>query len=116
MTTFDEKYARAVEILEQQGITRTAYEPPVARLLRRFGKPVRPLHFMELQQLAIFQGATFGVMWGLFMWVFMWSRGSMPLSVIIFAIMVAGVTFGLGSAYVILRRAARAELPKWDDL
>jgi Family of unknown function (DUF6404) len=61
---FQERRERAIRLLEQHGIGRSSYAPPLIRLLWRCGARMRPLHFMGFGAAALLSGTWFAVGWG----------------------------------------------------
>ena len=116
MTEFETKYAKAVEKLKAAGFPRRAYDPPFNIILRRMGLEIRPVHFMTFWQIVSMQGTTFGMSWGLLMWVFIWRHNDMGIPEAVLGSIFAGVLFGTIMAVIVRHKSAKATLPTWDEL
>ncbi|APO86119.1 DUF6404 family protein [Marivivens sp. JLT3646] len=116
MTEFETKYAKAVEKLIEAGIPRRAYDPPFNIILRRLGLEIRPVHFMTFWQIVTVQGTTFGAMWGLLMWTFLWRYNDMGIPEAILGSLFAGLLFGTVMAVVVKRKSDKAGLLTWGEL
>lgn len=113
---FTEKQQKAFTLLAEKGIKPASYNPPLMRLLGRLGMVVRPPHFMPFWYGTLVFGVYFAVIWGLFMWLFVWPGQSMPFSEVAAQAGMAGAAFGVLMAtwYQFGRR--KHTLPRWEDL
>lgn len=113
--THAEKLQRMYRHMAALGVSPNTAAPPAWRLLWRLGFDVPPPLFLGFWPLAISMGTVFGVLWGVSMWLLMWARQGVPVSLALAVAVGAGVMFGLLMA-AWLRRAARSyALPLWAD-
>jgi hypothetical protein len=113
---FDEQRERALRLLEQAGIGRNTYAPPLIRILWRCGVPVRPPHFMGFGALASLCGAWFGAWWGVGMSIMFWSRQNIGTWGVLVGACCAGLCYGLFMAGYFVRQARKHGLPSWESL
>lgn len=113
---FQERRDRAIRLLEQRGIDRSSYAPPLVRLLWRCGVQVRPAHFMGFGAAALLSGSWFAVGWGLVMWVGFWSRHNTELHSALVSACAAGLFYGLFMAGDYARQRKTHDLPSWESL
>ena len=113
------KVAYLLKDFEQRGISTYTAAPPFYRLLWRLGFEVTPPHFASFSAIAQLTGAGFGVAWGLFMCLFVWSvAGSGAILSVFIAIIpavVAGALFGILMAAYYRWQAKKLALPPWKD-
>jgi hypothetical protein len=110
---FEEKLSAALGLLASTGMWHSNYAPPVYRLLWRLGAKTPPPHFRSFSANFVSAGVRFGVVWGLLMWVTVWSHRS-PYAVLAAALF-AGVFFGLGMAAYYRYGARKHRIPLWRD-
>ena len=70
--TFEERLTAAHQELESKGVWHANYNPPLCRLLRRLGYPVKPPHYEDWLTNSLAFGISFGLVWGMMMWFFSW--------------------------------------------
>ena len=106
--TFDERRDRALTLMEDTGVPSLAYEPPLHRLLWRFGVEVPPPHFggvwparlqMALAGIVFAHGVSqmLGLPW--------------PVAAVGLALLFGGTA---GTQYA--RQAEALGLPSWDEV
>ena len=110
------KRARALQLLANTGMWRSNYEPPALRLLWRLGVDVPPPHFARFGSVALLAGTWFGVLWGGFMWLMMWSGAGMSIAAAALSATVAGALFGLSMAAYYAYGRQKYKLPTWAEL
>lgn len=115
-TRFQEKQQKALELLAAKGMKPAHYDPPLIRLLGRMGLQVPPPHFQSFPLGALVFGGYFSLIWGLFMWLFVWPGQQVTLASAAPSILSVGVLFGviLAGWYQYSRR--KHQLPDWKDL
>ncbi len=110
-----EKVDHLLNDLAQRGIGKYTTAPPLYRLLWRLGFEVPPPHYAGFWPLAIFMGVFFAVLWGIFMWFFLWRSEDMPAAIAIGSSLLAGALFGVGMAAYYRSAASKLALPHWED-
>jgi hypothetical protein len=110
---FQQKLAAALELLASTGMWRSSYAPPLHRLFWKLGASVPPPHFLSFTANFVLAGVSFGVFWGLAMWL----TGSLHqgLSRLTAAALFAGLLFGLGMAAYYRYGARKHRIPLWRD-
>jgi hypothetical protein len=93
---FDEQRERALRLLEQAGIGRNTYAPPLIRILWRCGVPVGR--------------------WGVGMSIMFWSRQNIGTWGVLVGACCAGLCYGLFMAGYFVRQARKHGLPSWESL
>lgn len=114
--TFEEQLAAAHQELANKGVWHANYNPPLCRLLRRFGYPVKPPHYEGwLTNILVF-GISVGLVWGMAMWFFSWHpMGIDPLFALRQTALFAGF-FGLIMASWLWLRRKQLKLTPWEQL
>jgi hypothetical protein len=106
----------ALGILKTTGIWRSNYAPFLHRMFWRAGVSIPPPHFASFGFNVVFMGAWFGAVWGLWMWLFVWSQRGMSGVEAVFASILSGVFFGLIVALYYRIRARKYNLPSWSQI
>jgi hypothetical protein len=106
----------ALGILKTTGIWRSNYAPFLHRMFWRAGVSIPPPHFASFGFNVVFMGAWFGAVWGLWMWLFVWSQRGMSGVEAVFASILSGVFFGLIVALYYRIRARTYNLPLWSQI
>ena len=106
----------ALQLLAETGMMKSSYAPPFHRLLWRRGVPVRPPHFAGFWLNTLNTGLWFGPLWGLVMWLLLWSGQDHPPWLLVGASALAGLLFGLLMALFYQESARRNRLPRWDEI
>ena len=114
--TLSPQHAAALRLLEQTGILKSNYAPPLFRLLWRAGVPVPPPHFMSFFAAAASTGLAFGTMFGLFMVSFAAALGEASPLRQVWACVSAGVMFGIAMASYYAYGRRKYQLPEWSVL
>lgn len=63
--TFEERLTAAHQELASKGVWHANYNPPLCRLLRRLGCPVKPPHYQGWLSNTLWFGVSAGLIWGL---------------------------------------------------
>lgn len=113
--THQEKLEAMYRHMGRLGIARATAAPPAWRLLWRLGFEVPPPLFTPFWPGAIAMGLFFGVTWGVFMWLALWSRQGMPPVLFAAVSLAAGAAFGLIMAAYFRHLARKHGLPAWAD-
>lgn len=61
---FQARQRQALAILDQTGMRRSSYAPPLLQILWRMGVQVQPPHFMGFWRTLVLAGSWFGLVWG----------------------------------------------------
>jgi hypothetical protein len=112
--THDEKIQYLIKDLGQKGVGPYTVAPPLYRLLWRLGIQAPPPHFGGFLVPALWMGAAFGIIWGVFMWFTFW-RGQMDPTMAIGTSVLAGCLFGGVMASYYQRQRKKFALPRWED-
>tara|TARA_B100000315_G_scaffold243803_1_gene267623 strand:- start:586 stop:951 length:366 start_codon:yes stop_codon:yes gene_type:complete len=113
---FKRRLSRAFQELEDAGIARSSYLPVIYGLILRFGFERPPPHYCPMLQNVLISGTWFAPVWGVLMWLLVWSGEGVPGVRAVATGLAGGLVFGLimGSYY---RRGARTHgLTPWDEL
>ncbi|WP_303844034.1 DUF6404 family protein [Aeromonas sobria] len=114
--TFEERLAAAHQELANKGVWHANYNPPLCRLLRRFGYPVKPPHYEGWLTNFLVSGVGIGLVWGMVMWFFSWQpMGIDPLFSLRQTALFAGF-FGLTMASWLWLRRKQLKLTPWEQL
>ncbi|MGL6003391.1 DUF6404 family protein [Aeromonas sobria] len=114
--TFEERLAAAHQELASKGVWHANYNPPLCRLLRRFGYPVKPPHYEGWLTNVLVSGVGIGLVWGMVMWFFSWQPMAMDLLFALRQIVQFGVGFGLLMAIIFWVRRKQLKLTPWERL
>ena len=114
--TFEERLAAAHQELASKGVWHANYNPPLCRLLRRFGYPVKPPHFEGWLTNFLVFGVGVGLVWGTMMWFFSWQPMAMdPQFALRQTALFAGF-FGFTMASWLWLRRKQLKLTPWEQL
>jgi hypothetical protein len=113
---FEEKYQKAIKELEASGIWKSSYNPPLTRALNALGFKARPPHYASPLKLAAVFGFSFGMIWGIFMWVALWRFMNLTPPLAVSSSIFAGFLFGAIMSAWTRFVAKRKKLSHWDDL
>ncbi|WP_041208522.1 DUF6404 family protein [Aeromonas jandaei] len=114
--TFEERLAAAHQELANKGVWHANYNPPLCRLLRRFGYPVKPPQYEGWLTNFLVFGVGVGLVWGTMMWFFSWQPMAMdPQFALRQTALFAGF-FGLTMASWLWLRRKQLKLTPWEQL
>ncbi|MGL6416819.1 DUF6404 family protein [Aeromonas allosaccharophila] len=114
--TFEERLAAAHQELASKGVWHANYNPPLCRLLRRFGYSVKPPHYEGWLTNVLAFGISVGLVWGMMMWFFSWQpMGAEPLFALRQTALFAGFS-GLTMASWLWLRRKQLKLTPWERL
>ena len=91
------------------------FAPPVFRLLWRLGYELPPPHFLNFGTLIAVMGLPFGVLWSGLMWLLLFRGKISVMGMLLAAVIMAGVGFGLCMAAYYRTTARKLKLPTWED-
>ena len=114
--TFEERLTAAHQELASKGVWQSNYNPPLLRLLRRFGYPVKPPQYEGWLTNFLVFGVGVGLVWGTMMWFFSWQPMAMdPQFALRQTALFAGF-FGLTMASGLWLRRKQLKLTPWEQL
>ena len=64
---------------------------------------------------SLLMGGFFGVFWSLLMWLMLWGRQGMPLTMVASPALLAGALFGVAMASYMRCIANKRAIPRWQD-
>lgn len=116
MSEFNRRLEAALAEMDAAKIKPGNANPPLFRWLQKRGYEVPPPPYAAPLKVALGQGGFFGLLWGIFMWGFTWSRSGVPLDVALIGAVFAGALFATGMSlyYSYLRK--KHTLTPWDAL
>lgn len=106
---------RSLALLSERGLARRHAAPLPFRLLWKLGVRIRPPHFLGFAHIALGYGAWFACVWGVFMWVLVWSQQGYGILGVAFRAAGAGAAFGLMMAWFYTRERREFSLPAWES-
>ncbi len=113
--THSQKIKLMISDLHQRRVGRWTAAPPIYRLLWRLGSKVRPPLFQSFIDLFLGMGTYFGVLSGLFIWLFSWRSAESSGGAGVVVAVVAGALFGLFMAIYYHYKADMLGLPDWES-
>jgi hypothetical protein len=116
MPSVEEQRSAALALLAATGIRRANYLPPAVRVLWSFGVNVPPPHFASFLKVSLLSGGVFGVLWGSFMWLFVWRSSALPFAASAGISILAGAFFGILMAAYYAYGRRKYKLPSWESL
>ncbi|MES2825620.1 MAG: DUF6404 family protein [Pseudomonadota bacterium] len=114
--TFEEKCSFAIKELENAKIRKSNYNPPFLKLIHKLGFNVPFPHYNSFANNALGSGVFFGLSWGLFMYIFVWSAQNMPVPAIVLATVGAGAFFGITMASYYKYGFKKYKLTPWHEI
>ena len=122
--TYRDRLDRALASAAAAGISRDAGFPPAMRALSALGIPVRPLHFKSIPSLFLFGVALGLAIFGGTLWLFtsglIYPPARGPIAGLVGlgwpGVFVTSLCIGAAFTIAIRLQAARARLPRWQDL
>jgi hypothetical protein len=113
---FESRRAKALDLLKSTGMLRSNYEPPLLRAFWKIGFEVPPPHFLPFWKVMSFGAVWFGGVWGVFMWLAVWSGQGVPLAMSLCIAALAGAAFGLFMSFYYAHGRRKYRLPAWSAL
>jgi hypothetical protein len=107
---------RSLAVLSERGLSRNHAEPLLFRLLWKLGVNVRPPHFLGFAHVALGYGTWFGGVWGVSMWLLVWSQQGVGMLGLALRAGIAGACFGMMMAWFYARERREFALPAWESL
>ncbi|MGY3903157.1 DUF6404 family protein [Aeromonas lusitana] len=112
---FEQRLFAAHRELASKGVQELNYNPPLCRLLRKFGWQLKPPHYEHFMVNLISMGLSMGIIWGPLMWFFGWEH-EVSLGYALRQISVFASCFGLLMAIVFWVRRRQLKLTPWEAL
>jgi hypothetical protein len=106
---------RSLTMLSARGLARHHAAPPLFRLLWKLGVRVRPPHFLGFGHIALVYGTWFTGVWGVLMWLLVWSHQGVDFPGVALRSGGAGAAFGLMMAWFYTRERKEFRLPAWES-
>lgn len=113
--SFEHRLFAAHRELADKGVSELNYNPPIIRLLRRFGWQLKPPHHERFLVNVLALGLPMGVIWGLLMWFFGWEH-EVSLGVALRQTSFFAIGLGLLMAIVFQVRRKQLKLTPWEAL
>lgn len=113
--SFEHRLFAAHRELADKGVSELNYNPPIIRLLRRFGWQLKPPHHERFLVNVLALGLPMGVIWGLLMWFFGWEH-EVSLGVALRQGLMFGIGVGLLMGIIFLVRRKQLKLTPWEAL
>ena len=113
---YEQRYRRAVQIALDAGLSKGTVEPPLLKIVRSWGKQIKPPVYGGFVEVFWHYTITFGILFALIMFFVFWQNGNTPIIEAILATGFAGMGFGASVSGYFLWVARRAKLPDWDAL
>ncbi|MES2070275.1 MAG: DUF6404 family protein [Pseudomonadota bacterium] len=111
----NQKRDAALKLLESSGAGRGNFAPLLVRLLWRMGFDIPPPYFGSFLGNAFRMGMFFSAVWGVIMWVSVWShQGKSPMSALI-ATAGAGFFYGIVMGGYFAYGKHKHQLPSWRE-
>lgn len=110
---FYHKLQRALEEVAAAGIWASHYDPPIYRLMRRFGLRLRPPHYASPSRFGLGLAIYFALAWGVFMQIFAWPALTMAN---VASAALAGAFFGICMTAIMAYGRRKHRLSRWEDL
>lgn len=112
---FEQRLFAAHQELASKGVQELNYNPPLYRLLRKFGWPLRPPHHERFMVNLIAMALPMGIIWGLLMWFLGWEH-EVSLGYALRQTTLFALGFGLLMAIVFQVRRRQLKLTPWEAL
>ena len=111
------KRAAANKLLADAGLLRAVNaQSPIAELLWRYQIDLPPPYFRGFWNNLAFRGIGFAVIWGMGMWLFLWSRQGTTPSAAFGTTLIGGFLYGLVMAAYYEYARRKYGLPLWQDI
>ena len=114
--SFESRRAKALELLKATAMWPSNYEPPILRALWKLGFKIPPPHFVPFWKTTLFASLWFGGVWGIVMWLTVWSSQGVALSAALCIAAAAGLFFGLSMSLYYAYGRRKHRLPEWSSL
>jgi hypothetical protein len=114
--TFEARLAAAHQELASKGVWHANYNPPLFRLLRRLGCPVKPPHYQGWLANVLGFGISIGLFWGLLMWFFSWRGTGIAPAAALYQTALFVSFFGPTMASWFWFRCKQLKLTPWEQL
>ena len=113
--SFEHRLYAAHQELASKGVKVINYDPPISRLLRRFGWQLKPPHYERFMINLLALGIPTGIIWGLLMWFF-GREHEVSLEYALRQASFFTLCFGLLMATLFWVRRRQLKLTPWEQL
>lgn len=102
--------------LNDKGVWKSNYNPPIAKLLCKIGLNFPPPYYQTFMNNWIISAITFAPVWGVLNWFIVWSHADKPVLEAVYMSLIGGVLFGLIMATFYFVRRKQLNLSEWGSL
>ncbi|PSU34579.1 DUF6404 family protein [Photobacterium lutimaris] len=113
---YEKKVEFAHKELNDKGVGKSNYNPPIARLLRKLGLCFPPPYYRSFFTNFALNMIFFAPVWGVIQWYLTWSELDKPILEAVFASLLTGALFGLAMAFFYAIRRKQLKLTAWRSL
>ncbi|WP_162064042.1 DUF6404 family protein [Vibrio taketomensis] len=101
--------------LNEKGVWKSNYNPPISKLLCKIGLNIPP-YYQTFMSNWIISAAMFAPVWGILNWLMLWSKSDKPVLEAIYMSLIGGVLFGFIMATFYFVRRKQLNLSEWRSL
>ncbi len=102
--------------LNEKGVWKSNYNPPISKLLCKMGLNLPPPYYQTFMSNWIVSAAMFAPVWGILNWLMLWSKSDKPVLEAIYMSLIGGVLFGFIMATFYFVRRKQLNLSEWHSL
>ncbi|EIO3971440.1 DUF6404 family protein [Vibrio vulnificus] len=113
---YEAKLQLAHKELNDKGVWKSNYNPPIAKWLRKLGMCFPPPYYQSYFANVMLCVTFFAPVWGIFQWFFVWNELGKPVLEAVFISLLAGTLFGLVMATFYYIRRKQLNLTDWGSL
>ena len=110
---FEARKATALSLLESRGVKQSSGQPLLFRFAWWLGFELPPPHYASFALVAIINGAYFFSVWGIAMWISIWSKEPSGWFVYLTTSVLGGAIFGVATALGFRSERRKLNLPSW---
>ena len=114
--SYRSKLIAAHEELEQAGIWKSNFNPPLFRLLRKLGVKYPPPYYRSFQSNFLTSFVFFTPVWGILMYFLGWQASGKSITESAITALVGGLLYGLITALYYSWKSKRCKLTKWENI
>ncbi|MGR5062485.1 DUF6404 family protein [Photobacterium sp. DNB22_13_2] len=113
---YETKLKFAHKELNEKGVWKSNYNPPMAKLLRRIGLCFPPPYYQTFINNCAISTVTFAPIWGVLNWFMAWNDAGKPVLEAVYMALIGGVLFGLIMSTFYFVRRTQLKLTDWRSL